>query len=581
MHNRRDYMREYKRAYRMKKKGLPAGDYYAAFACLSQEEADKRNGGAITSWGLAGDLCKPLAGDSLDELMSLLSDVDGRLFVPGLKIWGRFIVAWLNNNGFIAYADLPENCKGYSIKVDSYGSWVRIDLRLNRKILAITDFIAVFNSPLEKVFKTFLNSNFESTGANDEAVTALKMRAAHSVFEKELSEIVGDKLSSTTISGYALQALHAIYAPGCRGYGAKFWRQDFPELPRELMDEIRGAHVYRSGLNIISPSAKEYTGAGFVYDVRSLYPYIYTSQALPCGWMWVYNYEDFRARNALRWREVEANFYKIYEISELWAKLKPDGVPTVQIINLSGTQYLKEINFNGECSFMLDDNDLEALFENYDVDFLGVNRVFVTRKRICPQLKEYGEKFYKIKESQKDTARGVCAKYLCNAITGRYGLNSYKVDTTIENGIYKRSTPQFCGEKGYLPVAMFINSFGRLYISREIRKAGAHYLYGDTDSVITDKKIEAFEVGDNMGQFKMQEFSECKFLGQKCYGLKMADGWQWVVSGASPEMLKDLKASDFEAGRTLRGGIMPKMYPDGTLAFKEREFTIATKEMIF
>jgi hypothetical protein len=190
---------------------------------------------------------------------------------------------------------------------------------------------------------------------------------------------------------------------------------------------------------------------------------------------------------------------------------------------------------------------------------------------------------YEIKENNDD-AVGIVAKYLINSITGQFGANSYRPETVIVDGKYLRKDITYKGEKGYLPVAICINSKGRQLLASDIRVVGCKYLYGDTDSIITAQRSELLEKksGYKMGQYSGKTFKECKFIGRKCYGVKSySDAWKWVIAGASPEMLKELEGSDVYAGAKVTGGYVPKMFDNMTIAFKEREYTVAKNGRVF
>lgn len=585
--DRREYMREYKKRYRFKISGrrLPRGDCYLSLSCISEELADVEGGGRVNGWALAtvdGVRC----GDNVSSLFDTLAC--GNRFTPiymlNLKVWGRFIVAEAMNRKY-KQVDEVKNSGQYKILVNNEGAWLGIELNIEGRTAYLKDFNAIINTTIDDAVTAFLGCEMP-TNATDAAIAA-SMQAVRIEFDDVLADIAGERLKAQTISSYAQKLLYSIYGDGCAAYGEYLFKQVYPEIDKDIIDDIRAANVYRGGLNYLDPQALKYTGAGVVLDRRSFYPYIYSNFSLPCGKPIKCNFEDIP--ETLKKLGANSDYYAIYNITELVADLLPDGVPSIQIINgAKQTQYLAEITFIGECKFMLDTYDLKTLYDNYNVSAISIDYCYIFKKEKDANLAKFGDKLFKIKELYKGTAKGVVAKYLINSITGRFGLNPYRRNVKIINGKYNWSKDIYTGSKGYLPVAMAINSIGRYLMASDIKKHREAYLYGDSDSALFKAEFPQeflknlkLKCGENMGEYDYKIFNTSKFLMRKCYGIELADGWRWIVAGASRDMLEKLKDNEFIPGKVLKGGCVPKIYDNMTIAFTTREFTLARQKAVF
>lgn len=578
MMDRREYMREYKRRYRaahsLKKYD---GDAFLSLSCISVEEADRRGGGLIDAWGLVWDDTTEKTGADVKSLFNALLCVRRKntVYISNLKVWARFFVKYAADNGF----KLSENTKEkntYRLNVNGVGDWVGFEINQDGEQTFIKNFSEIIRTPLDKALKDFCQMDLKPQ--SDPILTARCMRLIMRNFKFALVKLSGGiPFNANTISGYAQKLCEIIAGDGCPEYGKQVFKSVFPSLPRSLCDDLRASKVYRSGWNYLAPKALDYTGAGFVLDVRSFYPSIY-AKILPYG---VPKKFDFKADFYYNSK------YCLFHVLELSADLKIGGVPTIQIINDpdTGTKYLNKINYTGGFPFFLDSNDIETLYNNYDINFLTIDYFYQFNVKQIYFMKEYANRLYGLKSRENGSAIGAAAKHLINSLSGRFGINPYRNEVDIiKNKSYAATKTNYVGEIGYLPAAIFINSMGRRIISELARKNKDIFLYSDTDSIfIKGNEIPqnlADLVGTDLGEFSITRFTECKFLGLKCYGYKtLFDGWKWTVSGASPQMLKALDGEAYR-GQILKGGVVPKVYPDGTIAFKEREFTLA-RNIIF
>ena len=582
--DRKEYMREYKRRYRAAKQiDKQDGDGFLSLSCLPVEEADKRGRGDINGWALIFENGTDiLTGKDLSSLLTAFNAVKTKntVYVCNLKVWGRFFLVEAGRRG-LTLSDSTAKKNTYKVSVNATGDWLGFEINLDGNRTFIKSFSEIIRVPLNKAFFDFCGQILAPDADNDQIAAAMKkIMIALRQSLKRLSG--GIAFKANTISGLSQKFLEIIAGNGCPEYGRELYKKTFPPLEKEIGDELRAAKVYRSGWNWLNPDAKEYTGDGYVLDVHSFYPSIY-SEFLPFGKpeRMLFYYTDA----TYIFEDEDPDDYRIYKIMELFATLKDGGVPTIQIINETGTEYLTEINYNEGEPFFLDTFDIMTLEKNYNVRYLTVEYCYRFKEKRHDFLQYFVEKLYREKDAGAGTAQGATAKYLLNSLSGRFGINSYQTNVDILKNKSYTGEKVYVGERGYLPAAIYINSKGRYLISTLAQKCYGLdiFLYSDTDSIIIKgddiPKFLRDHIGDGLGQLSVKRFTESRFFGQKCYGLKYLDGWKWTVAGASPAMLKEL-GKDVEAGQVLKGGVVPKVYPNGTIAFKEREFTIA-RNMIF
>ena len=85
--------------------------------------------------------------------------------------------------------------------------------------------------------------------------------------------------------------------------------------------------------------------------------------------------------------------------------------------------------------------------------------------------------------------------------------------------------------RGYLPIAVFVPSYARLYLWEEMNKLGKHVLMHDTDSIIYSHNEYDIPEGDCLGDWETEDFEKDngginKFIaiGPKSYSLRASNG---------------------------------------------------------
>lgn len=220
--------------------------------------------------------------------------------------------------------------------------------------------------------------------------------------------------------------------------------------------------------------------------------------------------------------------------------------------------------------------ELKFAFENgYDIEVIKGYKF----EKTFGVFHKYINEFYKLKSSTSDKVERQMAKSLLNNLLGRFGMNIDKSITELVNDErynellqYKKiksvkhignkrlvthgsnvsldicdlhdvdfnktfnNDMKYNKKEGFseerlhdvsIAISSAVTSYSRIYMSKlklEILKKGSIF-YTDTDSIVTDVKLEDKYVGNDIGKLKLEyEIKEAYFISNKTYCLKTFDG---------------------------------------------------------
>lgn len=300
----------------------------------------------------------------------------------------------------------------------------------------------------------------------------------------------------------------------------------FPELDSIENSILREA--YFGGLCRINPKlrAREIQIPGRVYDNNSMYPSILVEELLPYGEP-IYYEEPGLPRAGLWVAHV------VVQIS-----LKQDGVPCIRV----GTDRLfsnPDILGAEELELTLTSVDYALYQEMYDLHLLDVSWCYQFKS-----IKGLFEPYVRLFRTQKiENARGSVARFQAkqylNRLTGKFGVTPHIMANTValtedgkleyrslfltkDRGIHRN--PQMKNH-GYLPLAIFVNAYGRARMARAIKLVGERFIYCDTDSlhVLGDSPIQELPTHRTaFGYWKLEyRFEEAFYNRPRQYGLRM------------------------------------------------------------
>lgn len=393
---------------------------------------------------------------------------------------------------------------------------------------------------------------------------------------------------------------------------------------KKLLNSINNVSLssYKGGLNYVNPKYqnKWINKRVYQYDINSMYPWVYSSLALP---------------DALTIKEtnfLNKNDLGIVIINKLIAKCRDDKFPLLKLktdtiipdrmgkLGLNGGN-INEYNHNFYFSerFVITNMEYQYLLENYDIEEIEVKALYKFDRNYILEIafKEYCNYWYnekKIARNKNDGVRAYFAKLMLNSIYGKFGqydkwFTHYKYKL-IDNMIKKIEIPG--SDNGSLKtadvlVASYITAYARVYLANAINNIGLdNFVYCDTDSIHSFNSPEEIEsktnisninkdfnsfnkilnikgvsIGKELGQFKFEGYSDLsKYIQNKTYGHDFKelknDEWQEVEWKTICAGFTDLVPKDkFEKG--LKINAKRSVLVNGGYAIIEKDIELGAK----
>ena len=507
--------------------------YTADFEATTTEE-DCR----VWAYGICeiGDESNFIYGNSIDWFIEWCKKNSGtRIYFHNLKFDGEFIISYLLENGYEHITDKKERKdRSFRTLISELGAFYSIEIyfkvtKSRTKKVVIYDSLKILNFKVDKIAKEFnlpirkLKIDYKAKREKGHKLTEEEkdyLRNDVEIMARALDIMFNEGLTKMTIGSNALNNYKELN---------RHFRHYFPELAYEVDKDIRRG--YKGGFTYLN---KKYEGketdGGIVLDVNSLYPSVMKYNMLPVG-------EPVYFEG--KYQEDKLHKLYIQSITCIF-ELKPGKIPTIQIrdkLEFMPNEYVE--SSKGEyVTLILTNIDLKLFFEHYDIKDIHYNCGWKF-KGLIGLFNSYIDYWSKVKiESKKNGNRALyqIAKLMLNSLYGKFGKNpvSRSKIPYLDNGIvrYKITKPEI-GKSVYVPVAMFITSYGRDKVIRTSQKIRDYslekygkdlYVYSDTDSIhclIKDGKelegiveIDEYKLGAWDEEFK---FKRGKYLRQKCY----------------------------------------------------------------
>ena len=362
----------------------------------------------------------------------------------------------------------------------------------------------------------------------------------------------------------------------------------FPQIP-QMMEFKDGTIVeyrraYQGGRVYLNPEWKDKdVDEATCIDVNSEYPYILYSKKLPYG---------------RPYGSVDAPCEELYIVQFTNGfKLKKGKMPTYQ---RSGSfrnvdaEWVKESN--GMEELVMTNLDLEVFLEHYDLEspFEACERHYVNFKSRDDMFKGYVDRFTAEKidskkkrdvydedtdEWKKYNMLYLRAKMLLNSLYGKFGQDPVKpyqwlvlddgrvrvLESNAKEGEYFEPR-----DSKYLPVAIFVTSYGRKMILEASEKFGADFMYCDTDSVwYRDRGQNLEEMDIEVNKTKLgawdKEHTTVPWKGIRAKTYCYEENGKLVVKcgGMPANVKKQVTWENFKEGAEFDGKLMPRMVPGG------------------
>lgn len=320
------------------------------------------------------------------------------------------------------------------------------------------------------------------------------------------------------------------------------------------------SRAVRGGLCICNPvyQLKELDNVN-VYDVTSLYPSVMYNNTYPVDQAFYYDHMILESQENDKPTTVEQllsgypfkrpphEFFKVHNIYIEYS-VKEGQLPFI----LTNKGYVME--FKGEMCIV--DSDLEILLQTCNIKELAWFQSYHFKLEPTP-FKRYIDEWFAIKDicsqTNDELGRGV-AKLMLNSLWGKFG--------TLDDGkeytpIYEPNMPLQWNLKHvkkdtkslfYMPIALRTLSLARRVTYEAIQKVGVeNFVYCDTDSIFTFKKLPSDLCGTGLGQWNLEKNNaKCLIYCQKRYKLGYDGNVKVACAGIPQEIFDGMKFSDVD-----------------------------------
>lgn len=500
-------------------------------------------------------------GVSIDGFFNYIigNSITGIIYFHNLKFDGDFILNYLLRQGY-EYNKKPAK-KQFSCLIS--GTGVFYSLKVNYgKTVCFYDSFKLLPQSVEKLGKMFGGDMFKrKIDYNEIRPKNHPLSYSEIVYLKYDLLIVAKALKYFISLGgnKATIGANALYM--YKKQKGKVFDKYFP-----VIDEGDMRKAYRGGFVYVKEQIKGLEiGKGSVYDVNSLYPYVMHEKMLPWG-----NPVYFEGKY------IKNDKYPLYiQILRANFDLKEKHIPTIQLKNsfrFKDNEYVK--SSNGEIiTLYMTNMDLDLFFDHYDVWEIEYVSGYMFRGSTT-LFKDYIDYWNNIKENNNDNeVLRFSAKLYNNNLYGKFGTNpesTIKVPIGLNEGkiVYKQEISK--KRAVYLPVAIFVTSWGRHIIIRSAQQNYDVFCYADTDSLHVIGEISNIPIDSKkIGYFKKElDFDRAKYLRAKTYVEDNAGNLKITCCGMPKGCYPYVTFDNFTYGTEYQGKLQNKKVRNGTILYE-------------
>lgn len=440
------------------------------------------------AWGLSR-VDDPYAsfvyGTDIQTFIDRLSTLQNcRVYFHNLGFDGSFIFDYLLNQGWDFSRERKLRYRQFSAVISDMNQVYCIKLMFKRgHYVDIYDSLKILPMKLAAVAKTFGTEAKGSIDYNAERGTE------HVLDAQELEYLKGDVVILSKALDVMLGAGETKMTAGSNALadfkrmigGDKVFRRIFPVLGQAEDAFIRQA--YRGGFTYANP---KYIGQELHYmtswDVNSLYPSIMYGchgELMPYG-----------VPQWFEGRPQPTDEYPLW-VAQLIVEfnIKPGHIPSHQFrksFQFIAKEYV--LSSEGPQAVTLTNVDFELLCEQYDVtvwEWIGGYRFRASNEIFRPYIDKWTEVKIKAGKEGNGGMRQI-AKLKLNSLYGKFGTRpevQSRYPTLIDGIVRYRDLNPEERDPVYIPVAVFVTSYGRAYTIRFAQSLGDRFVYSDTDSV--------------------------------------------------------------------------------------------------
>lgn len=509
-------------------------------------------------------------GTDIQHFMSIVSKMNAIIYFHNLSFDGSFIFDWLLNNGYKHTMDRPRRGE-FTTLIDGMGKHYTITVAfMSGRTVEFRDSLKKFpNMSVERIATSF---KLEITKGE---IDYHKQRPiGWEITDEEADYIRRDVF-------IIIQALRIQYSEGMtkltvgsdsmaeyrRLVGGKSFKTLFPILDLAMDSEIRKA--YRGGFTYADNRRKgKVVGAGKVYDVNSLYPYVMKTRCLPFG-------SPVFTEGSPQITEERPLFITSVTLT---AKLKPGHIPCIQTKNnmlFSPTEYITDIP--EPTTLYCTNVDLELWKDHYDMEIQMFNGSWMFHG-VPGMFDDYINKWSEIKAKSDGGIREI-AKLHLNSLYGKFASNpiaTRKIPVLDGNIVKLKRVDDDTKQPVYTAMGVFVTSYAREITIRSAQKHYDRFLYADTDSLhllgLDEPSLNIHPT--ELGAWKHEyDFEKAIFARAKAYTELTESGYETHIAGLPAKIAKKVTFDDYLNGRTFPGKLMPKRVPGG-IVLSEIEFTL-------
>lgn len=547
-----------------------------------------RRGDRVAVW--LADLCdmstyEHMTYTSIDNMMAAI-DHDMTLYFHNLKFDGAFLVDWLLNSGYEWTDVRPRRLGEFTFLITDTGKWFSGCIyHKNGMTIKLYDSLKKIPLKVEQIAKAYklplLKGSIDYTAPRPEGYQPTEEEVAYihndtEIVARALNLHFEQGLTQMTAPADALMEIQKTVVDSYKKLGFQFFRQH-PEA-----DEFcRRAYV--GGISWVNPLIEgREVGAGMVFDVNSLYPYV----------MRRYPYPVYYPVRMYSFPPPVGNLW-IAEF-KLHCERIPGKLPTLRS-GFNWTDYFPT-DMTRE-TVVLTSVDYEMLHENYIVYECEFITGYMWRHSDDRLFEDFVSYWGARKEEHTDGLRQI-DKLMMNSGYGKFGANPKRGRKNaamhpLGYVAYPIKLDEKPGKCNNVAIAAFITAYARRELSRGI-ESSTGFCYCDTDSVhlatyknpVTGRVEYPTFDGDvdskRIGAWKLEStFSRAKYLRQKTYIEEQRYNDYEVKACGMPENIKNMVTwESFRMGASFSGKLVPVIVPGGC-ELVERDFTIHETRFTF
>lgn len=506
------------------------------------------------------------------EYLSEIGDV--KLYFHNLKFDGSYIADYLLRNGW-KWVPSAKYAGEFDMLISDTGQWfcgticyahgkrIRLYDSLKKIPLPVRSIGAAYNLPISK---SVMDYGWRGITHQPSDAELEYVRLDTECVARALMIHLSEGLDRMTIAADSLAGIERTIPDWYDKLGIRYFREH-PEI-----DEYCRA-AYFGGISYVNPEISEKTvGAGMVYDVNSLYPYVMRTYPYPVYHpVRIYGASDLDkclwiARFAVHAEHIPGALPTL-RVNGRWVDGEYTGVVTLTSVDFSLMleNYVVDYKFLDGWKWRHSDDQLFRAF----VDYWGDRK-----------MRDVGGK------RQID-------KLMLNSGYGKFGTNPVRSRKSVrfnvaDNCVEYPDMPEETGAYYNVAIAAFVTAYARRELCLGVN-ASTGFCYCDTDSVhlaTIDGIPPAFGGRvhpTELGAWKREsEFVQAKYLRQKTYIEERADGTLEIRACGMTDTAKNMVTwENFRIGATYpKSKLVPLIRPGGA-DLVERDFTIHVSNLMF